>query len=303
MNKKGEKAMVQRKFDRKFVRAHASLALAISAFALVFALALVYVKYGEMGSGKTVTFVIIIDGFSADYLDNTPALVALAGKGLANLSAVTVMPSITPAAHASMLTGVDPPVHGIVDYNAKTLRTPTIMAYLRRQGIKSCFVAAKPGLAFLSTEADYRFDPALLSPDNGNASDADAKAMARSLELRQKGLCSLIIMNLPATDLIGHRYGPNSSEISQQLAYLNSMLDKFLQVEGVADGNIILTADHGMCPGSTGSAGGYHGTNESCSMRVPIIVKFGTTKKGGSERSERLSSVKDVYGLVMGIYG
>ena len=239
---------------------------------------------------ETATYVVILDGFRADYMSQTPALLAFTEKGLANLSAVSVLPSITPAAHASMFTGVDPQAHGVTNYTLQILKVPTVFAYFKARGVRSCYVAGKDYLGFLLAQADVGFDSSVLY-DPRNISDYDAKTLAKAAQLQKEQSCQAVVVYLSATDEIGHLYGPYSKEMKSNLIMLNNLLREFLTIH--ENNNIIITADHGMCQGSKG---GYHGTNESCAMVVPLIVRSAGIKK------EPLSSIKDIYRLLLKIY-
>jgi predicted AlkP superfamily pyrophosphatase or phosphodiesterase len=262
---------------------------------LIFALAvfafLVIINAMQSKDYEKATFVIILDGFRSDYLNRTHILAGLTEKWSANISAVTVMPSITPAAHASMITGVDPEVHGIDDYSGKDLKTPSIILYLRERGIKTCAFVGKTYLAFLIKEADYGFDTVLKNAGKENLSEIDVKTLKKAAEWYREGRCGFYIINLASTDLIGHNYGPDSEEVSEQLTKLDNSLSEFLGIVGGS--RVIITADHGMC---ARDGRGYHGTNESCSMRVPLIISSETLS------NESVASVKDVYRLVKKIY-
>lgn len=68
----------------------------------------------------------------------------------------------------------------------------------------------------------------------------------------QTGRIDLLAVSLSATDAVGHRYGPDSKEIHDQLLRLDQYLGAFLDsLEArVGTGRIIvaLTADHGIAP-------------------------------------------------------
>jgi len=241
-------------------------------------------------SAEKITFVIVLDGFSSDYLNKTPYLKGLTEQWLANISAVTVMPSITPAAHASMFTGVNPELHGIKNYEAGPLKKPTIISYLKDKNIRTCTLVGKTSLAFLLREADYGFDTMLLN--TSREIEIDVKTLEKAFSLYEEKTCNVFVINLPATDIIGHKYGHLSEEIDSHLSELDKLLNEFLL--SIGEATVIITADHGMCTNSIGI--GYHGTNESCAMNVPIIVKSKILT------NESLSSVKDIYRLINKTY-
>jgi len=62
----------------------------------------------------------------------------------------------------------------------------------------------------------------------------------------------ILAISLSATDAIGHRYGPDSRELHDQVLrldrFLGAFLDSLFKVRNPADVIIALTADHGMTP-------------------------------------------------------
>ncbi|MFH1181769.1 MAG: alkaline phosphatase family protein [Candidatus Woesearchaeota archaeon] len=239
---------------------------------------------------KNAMIVIIIDGFSSSYLSQVPLIQNITADWASNYTALSVMPSITPSAYASMLTGVAPNVHGVMDYSTSNLSVPTIFQLLESSGIKTCFIAGKKYLQFLMEMADYSYAPA--PQPNMSVSSIDAMSLSKAADWLQNGKCSLLIINLPATDLLGHEFGPVSKEMSAHLKYLDGLLSGFMRQN--INSTMIITADHGMC---ANKAGGYHGTNESCAMTVPIFV---SSNISGYEHP---SSIKDVYGVLEKICG
>ncbi len=62
----------------------------------------------------------------------------------------------------------------------------------------------------------------------------------------------LLAVSLSATDAVGHKYGPDSKEIHDQLLrldrYLGAFLDSVFALRGASNVLIALTADHGVAP-------------------------------------------------------
>jgi|WetSurMetagenome_2_1015567.scaffolds.fasta_scaffold277706_2 ectonucleotide pyrophosphatase/phosphodiesterase family member 5 len=253
------------------------IAIAFAALAFLFV-----VLAGNNPAPRAV--VIIIDGFSSSYLNNTPKLLAIAGEWNANLSSRAVMPSITPASHASMLSGVNPEEHGVISYVKTSIKVPTIFDELRGK-VGTCFIASKAYLDFLAEKADLSYEPTI-QPGKG-ISSLDYDSISKASEWA--GKCPLIVVNLPETDILGHDYGPGSMQVKKHLAYVDNLVNDFVQKH--SGSTIIIVSDHGMCAKQNG---GYHGTNESCSMTVPIFTN--------SKMPISLSSVKDVYSILNSLY-
>ena len=72
----------------------------------------------------------------------------------------------------------------------------------------------------------------------------------RALRLGQRGTTDLLVLGLSATDDIGHRFGPDSREVHDQVLRLDAWLGWFFDSLGASvppDGTIVaLSADHGV---------------------------------------------------------
>lgn len=66
------------------------------------------------------------------------------------------------------------------------------------------------------------------------------------------GRTDVLAVSLSTTDAVGHRWGPDSREIHDQILrldqYLGSFLDSLVSLRGTANLLVALTADHGMTP-------------------------------------------------------
>ena len=75
---------------------------------------------------------------------------------------------------------------------------------------------------------------------------------ARALQLGRRQGTDLLVVSLSATDYVGHRYGPDSRELHDQLLRLDGWLGTFLDSLGVLVPKertvVVLTGDHGVHP-------------------------------------------------------
>lgn len=112
---------------------------------------------------------------------------------------------------------------------------------------------------------DYVF-PHLLPADPDAAASAirdtpfmDSLTLAFALEgVRTMGLganasrTDLLAVSLSSTDAVGHKYGPDSKEIHDQVLrvdrYLGAFLDSLIAMRGAGRIIVALTADHGVAP-------------------------------------------------------
>ncbi len=124
---------------------------------------------------------------------------------------------------------------------------------------------AEPDSVSFEADGDYTF-PHRLSRDSARAARdirdwpwMDSLTLAFALEgTRTLGLGSaanrtdLLAISLSTTDAVGHRYGPDSKEIHDQILrldrYLGQFLDSLLALRGRDRVVIALTADHGVQP-------------------------------------------------------
>jgi len=78
-----------------------------------------------------------------------------------------------------------------------------------------------------------------------------ARAAVEGEHLGEDDAPDLLVLGLSATDYIGHRCGPDSWEIAEQLVHLDHLLAGFVDfAETKSDGRLLvaLTSDHGVAP-------------------------------------------------------
>jgi hypothetical protein len=83
---------------------------------------------------------------------------------------------------------------------------------------------------------------------------------ARALQLGRRDGTDLLVVSLSATDIVGHRYGPDSREVHDQLLRLDGWLGAFFDSLAVLVPKdrtvIVLTGDHGVHPFPERGTGG-----------------------------------------------
>src|SRR3954467_12733180 len=79
-----------------------------------------------------------------------------------------------------------------------------------------------------------------------------ALAGVNALQLGRGPQTDVLAISLSTTDAVGHRYGPDSREIHDQILRLDrsigSFLDSLFRIRNAADVVVALTADHGLTP-------------------------------------------------------
>ena len=163
----------------------------------------------------------------------------------------TVM-SVTPVAHASMYTGLDPEGHGIQTYVRPQLTCDTLFDVLLRLGKKVAIVAQKDSTflhIFAGRDMDY-FECA-------NAVEVQEK----SLELIATDRYDVISIHTFDYDDAAHAYGPESKEalnaVSLEAEGFARLADAMKRFSGLHRTLMTYSPDHGQhpVPGNHGQHG------------------------------------------------
>jgi hypothetical protein len=289
-------------------------------------------KVLDLSAGRPrAILVVVLDGMRQDYFDRyregLPTLTRLRRDGAWFSNArVNFLPTVTALGHATIGTGADPRVHGIVVNTAfdrvsgkpqspypgmspRPLMALTLadlwnletdgqaviigqgsifVAAAGLVGHGACLLNARPTiLASYSTQGGwetnaecYRLPEYLknqksaplweaahgqwmghdiANPDAVSRSalfpkfEADAiVAMIENEPVGADEVTDLLLVNLKATDFVGHQYGPDSPEMRETLAEQDRQLARILEaLEKKAGANrfvVVVTADHGMPP-------------------------------------------------------
>lgn len=200
--------------------------------------------------------VILVDGLSFYHLrDLQPPF--LAKKEVA--PARTVMPSITPVALATILTGKLPSEHGVSSRRVRQPAVDDLFSHAAHMGKSSVLVEGPTKVINTSSEQ-------ILNPDlNGNGS-TDDEVFAAAQGQVEAGV-DLIFVHFHGYDDQAHTFGPTSSEAEAKLReldlYVQQLCEQF-------SGTVFVLADHGQHP-STGEKLGEHGEFHHLDLTVPWI--------------------------------
>lgn len=228
--------------------------------------------------------IIVLDGFSSrylNYLDKNSNIYKLLSMSTYNLSSSTVYPSHTCTAHTTIMTGCYAEKHGIIGnvfYNAKTgssdkniysdrIKTDTIFTIAKKNGLKTAIVSGKDDLAKLfEKDCDIKVSPGnypeyvdkaptLKDSDNNDEyfkyNMDTTKWDFDSLEkvLKEKSP-NVVLVNIQSPDYVGHRFGPDSSQIKQVVKEIDDCIGDFYQFiyknKIIDNTSVVITADHGM---------------------------------------------------------
>jgi predicted AlkP superfamily pyrophosphatase or phosphodiesterase len=166
---------------------------------------------------------------------------------------------VTLVAHATMLSGVAPDVHGISwdDYRPDKgcITVPTVFGLIHEMGQRTVLVAGKQKFQHLNVPGTI--DSIILTPRG----DAD---VANEAVVQVQAGFDFLFVHFPDTDLAGHTSGWLSSTYLARIGDADRAIGRLLQALP-AQTTVILTADHG------GHASN-HGTAMTEDMVIPWII-------------------------------
>jgi N-acetylneuraminic acid mutarotase len=210
---------------------------------------------------RPLVAIISIDGLRPDALlqAEAPNMLGLAQRGAFTWQAQTTFPPATLPAHASMLSGQAPEVHG-VDWNDYVpergfISVPTIFTLAQDAGLRTAAVVGKEKMIQL-------FEPGALD-EYVFATSGDRDVADHAVELAAEGY-DLLFIHLPNMDYFGHLEGWMSPTYLSQLTRTDAAVGRILAALPERP-LVILTSDHG----GTDMA---HGSRSPADMTIPWIV-------------------------------
>src|SRR5690606_573366 len=216
--------------------------------------------------------VISIDGLRPDAIDHFEAktLQRLIREGSSSMEARTITPSITLPSHTSMLTGVEPRVHGItwnknhVEENGR-VRVPTILSIARANGLRTAafFSKGKFDHLLLPGSVDHAVLP------NGNGTWLAGRTASEVERYLADHSPNLLFVHIGDPDYAGHFVGWMGSVYGVAVRHADGAVARVLEAADAAFGagnyTVIVTADHG-------GHGRTHGTEADTDMTIPWIA-------------------------------
>lgn len=211
---------------------------------------------------------ISIDGFAATYLAQYPAptLKTLAEKGLTAESMQPVFPSKTFPNHYSIVTGLYPAQHGIIENSiydpefksvfrinkpkevtdARWWFGEPIWVTAELQGVKAA-TYFYPG----SEAAIKQTRPSYWQVYDGKVSNIQrVNSVLDWLDLPKAQRPHFITLYFSSVDDAGHRFGPNSNEVKDAIIEVDQAIGHLmagLKQRGIDQSiNLMITSDHGM---------------------------------------------------------
>ena len=219
--------------------------------------------------GTPPLILVSIDGFRADYLDRglSPNLKALADSG-ANAAMHPSFPSITFPNHYTLVTGLYPDHHGIVENTMHDPAKPDVVFKMSNaDAVTDRFWwdeatpmwdtieqdGGKVGVEFWpgSEAAVQGLRPTYYSKyDKHVSDDARVDQLLSWMDLPADQRPNAYLLYFDVVDGAGHANGPDSPELNAAITDVDEAIGRLeagLKARGVA-ANQIIVADHGMSP-------------------------------------------------------
>ena len=220
---------------------------------------------GQVVAQAPIVVVISMDGVRHDYpaRDGLPAFARLLKEGAHASRLTPVYPSNTFPGHVSMATGTYPDVHGIIDNSfvdskrgrysmsgdASWLLAEPLWITSTRQGITTATYF------WVGSETDWQGQKPRyrMAPFDGRRSESEkVRQILEWLALPEASRPRLIMSYFAGTDHVAHRFGPDSTNVQDQLITQDAALGTLLvgiDMLGLWPAlTLILVSDHGMTP-------------------------------------------------------
>jgi arylsulfatase A-like enzyme len=225
---------------------------------------------------------VVTDGLRPDIIPllELPTFGRLVRQGASTLGGRTVCPSVTAAAMASLMTGVEPPVHGLSSSRFRlprpALALDPLPGVLRDAGVRAAaFMADIPwGYRRLATLLGNRLGFDAISCRGEGAGDILAAAR-HDLMTRKDGL---IVMHWPDGDRAGHEHGWPSPAYLRAARWMDQCLAELDDVTNAStdpDTLLVVMADHG----GGGTTRRDHDSNHPLNRTIPIILAGGAVRR------------------------
>ncbi|HEC43839.1 MAG TPA: alkaline phosphatase family protein [Bacteroides sp.] len=241
-------------------------------FPLIITLLAVILSACNNPSPVNDTYVVMLslDGFRWDYTDKfeTPNFDRLADEGVKADALIPCFPSKTFPNHYSMVTGLYPDHHGIVQNSFFDPATNRIYSIGNRETVEDesfyegepiWVTAEKQGIRsasyfWVGSEAPSggMYPSIWKKYDQGLPFESRIDSVISWLELPLGIRPRLVTFYMHEPDSKGHYLGPDNPELGKTIVYLDSLLGDLMEKLATLDisdqVNLIVTSDHGMCP-------------------------------------------------------
>ena len=230
----------------------------------------------DIAAGRSLTdqtadqvLLLFLDGFG--YLRYEEALEAGLIPELAQLDpplvGVTTYPPITTVSTASLLTGAEPPVHGVDKRGIRKTDHETLLEVARQAGLRVSAVEGE-ALAFQLKGADFQ-----LSGDRDGDGGTDDNVLAHALSVLEGGMPDLFLVHFHGIDDLGHEVGPGAPLEGEKIREVDQAVGRILRLMP-PDTLVVIFADHGMHRVEGQERAGNHGHLIERDMLIPIWITY-----------------------------
>ena len=218
---------------------------------------------------KPLILLISIDGFKPEYLqqESAPTLFKLAQQGASSKGMLSAFPSYTFPNHYSIVTGLYPDHHGIVNNSMKDPQIPEPFRLSSKSAVANpawwedgtpIWVSAqKKGLVtstlfWPGSEAKIKgiqpndwlvYDKNMLPPERVNT-------LLEWLNRPNERRADFATLYFEDVDSTGHRFGPKSNEVKRSVSEIDQAIENLIDGLGrlrlLPITTIIIVSDHGM---------------------------------------------------------
>lgn len=210
---------------------------------------------------KPYLILISADGFRYSYLhDLSPSFLNSWDKqGITHAPLIPVFPSITFVNHYSIITGLYPGRHGIVNNFFRDQKTKRVFKMSSDsgwyKGIPLWSLAESQGMLsasmfWVGSEATDLLQPTYFyNYHNGFSPKQKVDKVINWLKLPEKQRPHFITLYFPEPDGSGHKFGTDSKEVASAVHSIDNALEyllKQLETLDIKNVNIIFVSDHGM---------------------------------------------------------
>lgn len=222
-------------------------------------------------SGEPITILISLDGFRPDYLDRgiTPALSELAASGV-RASMRPSFPSVTFPNHYTLVTGLHPGRHGLVNNRMEDPERPGAVFTLQDRNVAADPIWWSDGEPIWVTAEEQGVRTGTMfwpgseyeihgrRPTRWRTFDQSLPGFARVdvllswLDLPEAERPRFFTLYFDLVDTAGHRFGPDALETNAAVAEVDAAIARLvagLDARGYGGRvNFVIAADHGMAP-------------------------------------------------------
>jgi len=220
---------------------------------------------------RPLLILVSLDGFRWDYLDRgcSPNLSALAASGVRAERMIPSFPSVTFPNHYTLVTGLYPDHHGVVNNTFEDPKMPGVFKMASKEegwwdeATPLWTTAERAGMRtgtmfWPGSEVELGgIRPSHWRPFNPGVSYSDrVDTLLSWLDLPKGERPGFLTLYFEPVDSMGHAYGPDSPQVNQAITTVDTAIGRLvagLKARGI-DANLIIVADHGMAaipPGHT----------------------------------------------------